>query len=78
MAETCRRVGEEMSRLGLPRPSYVHLRRYLRAERERRRELRELGADVSAQLAGGLVPRPDLVLAQAREISLRTELRRRS
>ncbi len=35
IAETSRRVGEAAWRLGLPRPSYVHLRRLVLDERER-------------------------------------------
>jgi len=37
IAETCRRVGTFAEKLGLPRPSYVHLRRLILAERERKR-----------------------------------------
>jgi len=33
IAETCRRVGEVATALGLPRPSYVHVRRIVRMER---------------------------------------------
>ena len=36
IAETCRRVGVVAERLRLPRPSYVHVRRYVLAERDRR------------------------------------------
>jgi hypothetical protein len=46
MAETVRRVGRVAAELGLPKPSYVHLRRYILefreerdAERARRQEL---------------------------------------
>ena len=78
IAEICRRVGAEMERLGLPRPSYVHLRRYVAAERERRRALRELRADVLTELAAGLTPKLDRVLSRRREANLRAELRRRS
>jgi hypothetical protein len=51
MAETCRQVGALAERLGVPRPSYVHLRRFLRAERLRRQELRELIGDVLDDVA---------------------------
>jgi hypothetical protein len=51
MAETCRRVGALAERLGVPRPSYVHLRRFIRAERLRRQELRELIGDVLEDVA---------------------------
>ncbi len=53
MAETCRRVGAVAESLGLFRPSYAHLRRFLaekraqdRAERARRAELRRIATDV--------------------------------
>jgi hypothetical protein len=53
MAETCRRVAAVAESLGLFRPSYVHLRRFLvekradeRAARARRDELRRIAADV--------------------------------
>jgi hypothetical protein len=46
MAEIARRVGRVAAELGLPKPSYVHLRRYIiefrdeqDAERARRREI---------------------------------------
>ncbi len=53
IAEVCRRVGEVATRLALPRPSYVHVRRLVHAERERqdaeresREQMRQLVADV--------------------------------
>ena len=53
MAETCRRVGTVAESLGLFRPSYSHLRRFLtekreaeRAKRARQEELRRIAADV--------------------------------
>ena len=53
MAETCRRVAAVAESLGLFRPSYAHLRRFLaekrdeeRALRARREELRRIAADV--------------------------------
>lgn len=49
MAEISRRVGIAAARLGLPKPSYVHLRRYIVAHREeedaeraRRDEIRKI------------------------------------
>jgi hypothetical protein len=71
-------VGEEADRLGLTRPSYVHLRRIVKAERERRRELAELARDIAAHLASGRVPRLGSVTERAREARLRAERRRRS
>jgi hypothetical protein len=53
MAEISRRVGVAAAQLGLPKPSYVHLRRYIVEHREeedreweRREELRQIFADV--------------------------------
>ncbi len=49
MAEISRRVGVTAAQLGLPKPSYVHLRRYIVARREeedaqraRRDEIRQI------------------------------------
>jgi hypothetical protein len=36
IAETCRRLGAVAEALGVPRPSYVHVRRLVHAERRRR------------------------------------------
>jgi hypothetical protein len=55
MAEVARRVGHVARELGLPKPSYVHLRRYIRAyraeqdvEEEKFSELRAVLADAYA------------------------------
>jgi hypothetical protein len=45
IAETCRRVGARAESLGLPRPSYVHLRRYIVDDRARRGTIRQILAD---------------------------------
>jgi hypothetical protein len=65
IAETCRRVAEVADRLGIPRPSYVHLRRVILAERalddadaERRAELRAIAADVIHALLRGRFVHP--------------------
>jgi len=62
MAETCRRVGRAAERMGLPRPSYSHLRRFIVAERERQAAIRKVVSDVSADLLAGKVPHPFYVL----------------
>jgi hypothetical protein len=46
IAQTCRRVGEFAWSLGLTRPSYVHVRRIVHAERARREALRTIIDDV--------------------------------
>lgn len=48
IAETCRQVGKVAERLGLVRPSYVHLRRLVLAERERERTEAERRAAIRA------------------------------
>jgi hypothetical protein len=53
MAEICRRVGDVADRLGLTRPSYVHVRRLLLAERVRRAIVRALVDHVVRRLAVG-------------------------
>ena len=55
IAETCRRVGEFAVRIGVPRPSYVHLRRLVVAERERRQARRDAIEDAIVEtLAFGM------------------------
>jgi hypothetical protein len=60
LAAVCRRVGELAWRLGLTRPSYVHLRRLLVEERrrqdaarKRRRELLQVALDIERDLRRG-------------------------
>jgi hypothetical protein len=62
MAETCRRVGVAAERMGLPRPSYSHLRRHIRDKRERRAEIRSILHDVTTDLIAGKVPHPYVVM----------------
>ena len=74
VAETVRRVGTGAELLGLYRPSYSHLRRFVVAERERqeverlRREaVRQVVRDAAlAALAGRALPH-DLVLDRLEE-----------
>jgi hypothetical protein len=60
MAEISRRVGAAAAELGLPKPSYVHLRRLIvahrddeDAERRRREEIRKILGDVYFDLYRG-------------------------
>ena len=58
LAEVSRRVGEAAERLGLRRPSYVHLRRLLlvlRDEEDAARERREAMHELLGEVAGDLV-----------------------
>jgi hypothetical protein len=67
IAETCRRVGEVAARLGVPRPSYVHIRRIVVAERQLKHERRELENQVAAALLAGRLPRAGAALERVRE-----------
>jgi hypothetical protein len=74
MAETCRRVGEAAGKLGLPRPSYVHLRRFIREQRaeraaaaERREAVRAVTEDVLTRLLTGRFVDPYEVALRLRE-----------
>jgi hypothetical protein len=78
IAETCRRLGVVAEGLGLPRPSYVHVRRLVKAERERRAELTAVSQDLVRQLASGQAPRLGTALSRRREANLRADLKRRS
>ena len=78
IAETCRRVGRECDRLGLTRPSYVHLRRFIRAERERRRAIECLQHELVGQLLAGRAPDIATAQARAREAAARARLRSRA
>jgi hypothetical protein len=62
MAETCRRVGRAAEQMGLPRPSYSHLRRFIKEERERQAAIRRVVHDVTSDLLAGKVPHPHHVL----------------
>jgi hypothetical protein len=46
MAETVRRVGRFAAEVGLPKPSYSHLRRYIRAHRAEQEADRERAAAI--------------------------------
>jgi hypothetical protein len=78
IAETCRRVGEVAAGLGLARPSYVHLRRIVNADRELRRARREIAGELVSDLAAGLAPRLERAIEQAREAEARAARLRRS
>ena len=63
IAEVCRRVGAQAEKLGVPRPSYVHVRRIVLSERERAAELREIRNEALAGLVTRMAPDPvDLLL----------------
>jgi len=71
MAETCRRVAAAAEALGLFRPSYPHLRRFLRERRDaeeearkRREARRKLAEDAIAGLIAGRVKQPLFQLSE--------------
>jgi hypothetical protein len=78
IAETCRRVGDAAAELGLPRPSYVHLRRIVKAERELRQARREIAADLLSDLAAGKAPRVERAAERAQEAKSRAARHRQS
>ncbi len=66
IAEVWRRVGGVAERLGVPRPSYVHLRRIVVSERERTAELREIRDEALVGLVSRTAPDPvDLALRRS-------------
>jgi hypothetical protein len=77
LAETCRRVAAFAEDQGLTRPSIVHLRTYVAAERKRRQGIRRIRDDAVARLAAGLVPDPVEVALDVREVNLRNPRRTR-
>ena len=65
IAEVCRGAGFVAAAIGLPRPSYVHVRRLVLANRarerlevERRAAMRQIAADVAADVAAGRFVHP--------------------
>ena len=59
VAATWRLVSEAAAKLGLPRPSYPHVRRLVLAERRRRqlrRELHDVLKEAASTIAAGRVP----------------------
>jgi len=74
MAEISRRVGVAAAQMGLPKPSYVHLRRYIVAQREeedaeraRREEIRRILADAYFDAMQSRVVNPYDVAERIRE-----------
>jgi hypothetical protein len=66
-AEIWRLVSETAANVGLPRPSYPHVRRLVIAERRRRRarkELRDVLKEAASTIAGGRAPGFDYTVAR--------------
>ena len=67
VAATWRLVSETAANLGLPRPSYPHIRRLVLDERRRRRaraEIRDLFKEAASSIAAGRVPGFDYTLGR--------------
>ena len=67
VAATWRLVSETAANLGLPRPSYPHIRRLVLDERRRRRaraEIRDLVKEAASSIAAGRVPGFDYTLGR--------------
>ena len=67
VAATWRLVSETAANLGLPRPSYPHIRRLVRDERRRRHaraEIRDILKEAASTIAGGRVPGFDYTLGR--------------
>jgi hypothetical protein len=76
MAEIARRVGWVAAELGLPKPSYVHVRRYIHfyraeqdAEAERAREIRKVVHEIYLDALRGRVINAYEVAEQIRNAS---------
>jgi len=69
-AATWRLVSETAANIGLPRPSYPHVRRLVIAERRRRRaraELRDVLKEAASSIAAGRVPGFDYTVGRLLE-----------
>ena len=67
VAATWRLVSETAANLGLPRPSYPHIRRLVLDERRRRRaraEIRDIVKEAASTIAAGRVPGFDYTLGR--------------
>ena len=67
VAATWRLVSETAANLGIPRPSYPHIRRLVLDERRRRRaraEIRDILKEAASTIAGGRVPGFDYTLGR--------------
>ena len=69
-AQTWRLVSETAANVGLPRPSYPHVRRLVIAERRRRRartELRDVLKEAASAIAAGRAPGYDYTVGRLLE-----------
>jgi hypothetical protein len=67
VAATWRLVSETAANIGLPRPSYPHIRRLVLDERRRRRaraEIRDVVKEAASSIAAGRVPGFDYTLGR--------------
>lgn len=75
IAEVCRRVGAAAEKIGVPRPSYVHVRRIVLSERARAAELREIRNEALVGLVARMAPDPVDLALRRQEILARDRLR---
>lgn len=75
IAEVWRRVGAHAEKIGLSRPSYVHVRRIVVSERERAAELREIRNEALEGVFSRMVPDPVELSLRRREVLAGDRLR---
>jgi len=75
IAEVCRRVGAAAEKIGVPRPSYVHVRRIVLSERARAAELREIRNEALVGLVARMAPDPVDLALRRQEVLARDRLR---
>ncbi len=77
IAEVWRRVGATAARIGVPRPSYVHVRRIVVSERERAAEQREIRNEALLGLVTRMTPDPVELAVRRQEVLAGDRLRPR-
>jgi len=75
IAEVWRRVGAAAEKIGVPRPSYVHVRRIVVSERDRAAELREIRNEALAGLVSRMTPDPVELALRRQEVLAGDRLR---
>lgn len=68
-------MGVAAEKIGVPRPSYVHVRRIVVSERERASELREIRNEALAGLVSRMAPDPVELALRRQEVLADDRLR---
>lgn len=68
-------MGVAAEKIGVPRPSYVHVRRIVVSERERASELREIRNEALAGLVSRMAPDPVELALRRQEVLAGDRLR---